>query len=157
MAKHALSTRSANNVGNLSQKQKLSVNNGTNCSGNQQKISVNVVAAVNDSITASSLTSLSGASQLASLIPSGSECVLRKDSAETALTMIATPVLSAEQAQQEEFLKFRNELGSTTTVANEKRAVQRFVRETLFAKLKFISCDSELEYSGMFRLIGFVC
>jgi hypothetical protein len=33
----------------------------------------------------------------------------------------------------------------TTVLDDKKRTLQRYVRETLFAHLKFITCDSELD------------
>ncbi len=35
----------------------------------------------------------------------------------------------------------------TTVLDDKKRTLQRYVRETLFAHLKFITCDSELDYT----------
>jgi hypothetical protein len=50
----------------------------------------------------------------------------------------------------DDYTKFVNDLGGTTNLDNEKRAIKRFTRETLFTKLKFINGDSELDYTGKF-------
>jgi hypothetical protein len=49
----------------------------------------------------------------------------------------------------ESYLQMRLDQAGTTNFENEKRAVQRFVRETVFSKVKFITSDVELDYSGM--------
>jgi hypothetical protein len=51
-------------------------------------------------------------------------------------------------SQQEAYIKWRNEQGNTTTLEEEKRSVQRYVKETLFSRLKFIRKDQELDYDG---------
>jgi hypothetical protein len=48
----------------------------------------------------------------------------------------------------DDYPKFANDLCGTTNLDNEKRAIKRFTRETLFTKLKFINGDSELDYTG---------
>jgi len=53
----------------------------------------------------------------------------------------------------EEYLQMRTEQGGITAFENEKRAVQRFVRETLFAKVKFVTSDVDLEYSGKEKMM----
>ena len=53
--------------------------------------------------------------------------------------------------QLDDYSQWRIDLGSTTTYDNEKRAVQRYVRETLFSKLMFFRSDNELEPSGKFK------
>jgi len=49
----------------------------------------------------------------------------------------------------ESYLQMRLDQAGTTMLENEKRAVQRFVREHLFSKVKFITSDVELDYCGM--------
>jgi len=48
----------------------------------------------------------------------------------------------------ESYVDWSNSQVGTATIADNKRSVQRYVRETLFAKVKFITCDEELEYTG---------
>ena len=49
---------------------------------------------------------------------------------------------------QESFIGWRAEQGGTVAFDNDKRAVQRFVRESLFSNLKFLRSEEELEYTG---------
>jgi len=49
---------------------------------------------------------------------------------------------------KEAFVEWRNEQGGIVLLDNEERLVRKFVRDTLFSKVKFITCDSELEYKG---------
>jgi hypothetical protein len=48
----------------------------------------------------------------------------------------------------DEYPKFANDLGGTTDIDSDKRAIKRFTRETLFSKLKFLNTDAELDYTG---------
>jgi hypothetical protein len=50
--------------------------------------------------------------------------------------------------QQQEYLKWRADQGSIITFDNQKRSVQKYVRETLWSKVKFITADEELCYDG---------
>ena len=71
-------------------------------------------------------------------------------------TVSRTPCTGSTVAStpQEEYHHWRAEQGSATTFDNDKRAVHRYVRETLFSKLKFITRDSELDYTGEFLTNG---
>jgi len=56
---------------------------------------------------------------------------------------------AAHQRRTSEYLDWRKTEGiETTTLEYQKREVQRYVREKLFSKLKFITGDDELEYTG---------
>jgi len=56
---------------------------------------------------------------------------------------------AAAQKRTSEYLEWRKTEGvETTTLEDQKRAVQRYVREKLFSKLKFITSDDELDYTG---------
>lgn len=52
---------------------------------------------------------------------------------------------------QESFIDWRAGQGGTVAFDSERRAVQRFVRETLFSNLKFLRSENELEYNGKLR------
>jgi len=53
----------------------------------------------------------------------------------------------------DEYVQMRMDHGGTTTLENEKRVVQRYVRETLFSKVKFITNNIDLEYTGTSLLL----
>jgi len=52
------------------------------------------------------------------------------------------------------FVRWSNNQAGTTTMAENKRALQRYVRETLFTRVKFITSDVELELDGMWNIKG---
>jgi hypothetical protein len=62
-----------------------------------------------------------------------------------------TDMTAAMVSNSQQYVDWRVDQGNTTTAEDEKRAVQRYAREKLFAKVKFITCDSELEYTGKYK------
>ena len=55
---------------------------------------------------------------------------------------------SVKKMRQEDFLEWRKNEGLMVTFVNEERNVRKYVRDTLFSKLKFITSDSMLDYIG---------
>lgn len=58
--------------------------------------------------------------------------------------------LSSNTAPQN-YVNWVIDQGGTTTFENDKRSVQRYVRETLFSDIKFLVEDNELDYTGTFQ------
>jgi hypothetical protein len=57
--------------------------------------------------------------------------------------------------KQHEYIEWRKQQGGTTNLQEERHAVHRYVRTKLFPKLKFITCDSELDFKGRVMLFIF--
>ena len=59
-----------------------------------------------------------------------------------------------------QYLQWRQQQGNTMTFEEENRTVQRYVRDTLFPKVKFITNDNKLVYKGKWiakRNSGVLC
>lgn len=52
----------------------------------------------------------------------------------------------------EHYVNWKIDQGGTTNIENDKRSVQRYVRDTLFADIKFLVEDEELEYTGEWKI-----
>jgi hypothetical protein len=50
--------------------------------------------------------------------------------------------------KQSEYVEWRKQQGGTTSLQEQRHTVHRYVRTKLFPKLKFITCDSELDFTG---------
>jgi hypothetical protein len=59
--------------------------------------------------------------------------------------------------QRDQYLGWRNEQGHIVTFNSEERSVRKYARDTLFAKVKFITSDSELDYTGKFMIACLLC
>jgi hypothetical protein len=79
----------------------------------------------------------------------GNDTIPHRDNQEAVPDMV-----SSRNNDGEDFVLWRMEQGCTTTLDNEKRNVERFVREDLFPKVKFVTEDKELEYKGKPRCCG---
>jgi hypothetical protein len=66
-------------------------------------------------------------------------------------TLSTTSSTSNNISLGDTYVKWKLLQGGTTTIDDNKRAVQQYVRQTLFSKVKFIICDSELEYTGKWQ------
>ena len=53
-------------------------------------------------------------------------------------------------AQEAAFVHWREQQSGITTVEEQKKAVEKYVKQHLFRRVKFITCDSELNYTGEF-------
>lgn len=135
-------------------------NDIVNISNKKQKISVTVAAPVSKTVPTLLKSPPSVHSVLARESSTAEEAVADDVMSNITDHVIENPRTEStiSSNQQDEYSQWRIDLGSTTTYDNEKRAVQRYVRETLFSKLKFIRSDHELEHSGKFKgtcVIGF--
>jgi hypothetical protein len=72
---------------------------------------------------------------------------------ESGMTTPATGGSTLTKTLQDSFVEWRSEQGGTVSFENDKRAVQRYVRETLFSNLKFLRSEGELEYTGKFPFV----
>jgi hypothetical protein len=66
------------------------------------------------------------------------------------MTTTATAGSTLTKTLQDSFVEWRLGQGGTVSFENDKRAVQWYVRETLFSNLKFLWSEGELEYTGKF-------
>jgi hypothetical protein len=117
-------------------------NDNTSKAVMKNKISVNVIT-MNQSVANSSLTSRNmdhAAVQLSS--------ELNREGIVSPRTTESTIASTTASQQQDSYVQWREEQGGITTFENDKRLVQRHVRDTLFSMVKFIRCDSELDYTG---------
>jgi hypothetical protein len=62
-------------------------------------------------------------------------------------------VMVASSTPKESYVELRLMQGGITSIENEKRAIQRYVRDTLFSMKKFITKAVELEYTGKKMLV----
>lgn len=56
--------------------------------------------------------------------------------------------LPATKSNTMEYDSFRQSVGNQVSIASHQRIVGDMVRDKLFAKVKFLSDDNELEYNG---------
>ena len=60
----------------------------------------------------------------------------------------------------DEYVDWRQKQGAITSLDDEKEDVKKFVRKHLFPKLKFITSDTELQYTGKYikqKLLTYSC